>query len=122
MEKQISIVVAASGEIRDIALSEGATALEVLNEVGLQGYQLSRKGGDVLAPGTDLYLEAMDKEKLYATPEDVSVGIRALKAYLCFWISLNGCSEYPTWKTIGRSPPSRGDIKKQEFALLALDR
>ena len=75
MEKQISIVVAASGEIKDIALSEGATVKEVLQEASLQGYQLSRKGGEVLAPDTDLYSEAMDSEKLYATPEDVSVGV-----------------------------------------------
>ena len=75
MEKQVSIVVAASGEIKDIALSPGATVMEVLNEAGLQGYKLSRKGGELLAPDTDLYSEAMDSEKLYATPEDVSVGV-----------------------------------------------
>ena len=79
MEKQISIVVAASGEIRDIALSEGATVREVLKEIDLQGYQLSRKGGEVLNPNTNLYSEAMDGEKLYATPEDVSVGLGGSK-------------------------------------------
>lgn len=75
MEKQISIVVAASGEIKDIALTEGATIRDVLNEVQLQGYQLSKKGGEVLDPNADLYAEAADREKLYATPEDVSVGV-----------------------------------------------
>lgn len=74
MEKQVSIVVAASGEVKDIALSQGATVKEVLNEAGLRGYQLSRKGGEPLSPDTDLYSEATDSEKLYATPEDVSVG------------------------------------------------
>ena len=74
MEKQISIVVAASGEIKDIAISTGATVREVLNEAGLQGYQLSRKGGEPLDPDTDLFAETSDSEKLYATPEDVSVG------------------------------------------------
>ena len=78
MEKQVSIVVAASGEIKDIALSPGATVMEVLNEAGLQGYKLSRKGGELLAPDTDLYSEAMDTEKMYATPEDVSVGISGI--------------------------------------------
>ncbi len=74
MEKQVSIVVAASGEIKDIALSPGATVREVLNEAGLHGYQLSRKGGELLEPDTDLFEEATDSEKLYATPQDVSVG------------------------------------------------
>ncbi len=75
MEKQISIVVAASGDIKDIALSPGASVSEVLAEADLQGYQLSRKGGELLAPDADLYAVAMDSEKLYATPEDVSVGV-----------------------------------------------
>lgn len=74
MEKQVSIVVAASGEVKDVALSPGATVSEVLNEAGLQGYQLSRKGGEPLSPDTDLYEEANESEKLYATPQDVSVG------------------------------------------------
>ena len=74
MEKQVSIVVAASGEVKDIALAPGATVKEVLNEAGLRGYQLSRKGGEPLSPDTDLFVEATDSEKLYATPEDVSVG------------------------------------------------
>ena len=75
MEKQISIVIAASGEIKDIALTEGATIRDVLNEVQLQGYQLSKKGGEVLDPNADLFTMATDREKLYATPEDVSVGV-----------------------------------------------
>ena len=74
MEKQVSIVVAASGEVKDVALSPGATVKDVLNEAGLRGYQLSRKGGEPLSPDTDLHAEATDSETLYATPEDVSVG------------------------------------------------
>ena len=74
MEKQVGIVVAASGEIKDVALSPGATVREVLNEAGLQGYQLSRKGGEPLDPNTDLFEEATDAEKFFATPQDVSVG------------------------------------------------
>lgn len=74
MEKQISIVVAASGEVKDVAIASGATVREVLNEADLQGYQLSRKGGELLEPDTDLFEETTDSEKLYATPQDVSVG------------------------------------------------
>jgi len=64
MEKQISVVIAASGEIKDITLAEGATVRDVLSEIQLQGYQLSKKGGEVLDPNTDLYAEAKDSEKL----------------------------------------------------------
>ncbi len=74
MEKQFSIVVSGSDEIKDIGISPGATVLEVMNEVGLQGYQLSRKGGELLSPDTDLFEVVKESEKLFATPQDVSVG------------------------------------------------
>jgi hypothetical protein len=73
--KNISVVVAGSGEIRDLEIAPGVTVKEALNEAGLQGYQLSRKGNDKpLEPGTNLYDLVDNKEKLYATPEDVTVG------------------------------------------------
>jgi hypothetical protein len=75
LEKQISIVVAASGEIKDIAVTEGATVGEVMKEANLVGYQLTRKGGELLTSETDIYSTATDLEKFYATPEDVSVGV-----------------------------------------------
>ena len=74
MEKQISVVIAASGEIKDMALAEGTTIAKLLDEMGLDGYQISRQGGEVLGLTTDIYAEALDREKLYATPIDVSVG------------------------------------------------
>ncbi len=74
MEKQISIATAASDEVKDVTISPGVTTREVLDEVGLQGYQLSRKGGEPLGPDTDLFKNTSDGEKLFATPEDVSVG------------------------------------------------
>ena len=73
--KNISIVVAGSGEIRDLEIAPGVTVTEVLNEAGLQGYQLSHKGNDKpLESGANLYDLVGDNEKLFATPEDVSVG------------------------------------------------
>ena len=87
-EKQISIVVAASGEIKDIAVTEGATVGEVMREANLVGYQLTRNGGELLTPDLDIYSTAMDSEKFYATPEDVSVGVggSAPRVTLAAWV------------------------------------
>jgi len=74
-KKNISIVVAGSGEIRDLEIAPGVTVGEVLNTAGLQGYQVSRRGNvQPLEPGANLYELVENNEKLYATPEDVSVG------------------------------------------------
>jgi hypothetical protein len=73
-EKQITIVVAASGDSKDVMISPGATVREVLEEASLPGYQLSRKGGEPFTPNTDLSEEAAEGEKFYATPSNVSVG------------------------------------------------
>jgi len=54
---------------RKIAILPGATVNVVLNEINLRGYQLTRRGGEVLDPNTDLYTEAGDREWLYAIPE-----------------------------------------------------
>ena len=75
-EKQITIVIAASGEAKDVAVSPGATIEDIKTETGLKGYQISRKGGEPLPPNADVFTEVTDGEKLYATPEDVSVGGR----------------------------------------------
>ncbi len=74
MEKQISLVVAGSDVIKDMSISEGSTVQQVLENAELQGYKLSRKGGEPLAPDTDLFQESTNFEKLYASPGDVSVG------------------------------------------------
>jgi hypothetical protein len=69
------VVVAGSGQIKDIAITPGVTVKRVLEEAGLQdNYILSRKGSDAMANDADIYNLVSDKEKLYATPEDVSVG------------------------------------------------
>jgi hypothetical protein len=73
-EKQVSIVIAASGEVKDVAVSPGATVEDIKSETGLKGYQISRKGGEPLSSNADIFTEVANGEKLYATPEDVSVG------------------------------------------------
>lgn len=75
MQKVISVRVAGSDQIKDIAITPGVTPKRVLEEAGLgESYVLSRKGGDALVTDADIYNLVSDKEKLYATPEDVSVG------------------------------------------------
>jgi hypothetical protein len=75
-KKSISIVVVGgSEEVRDMEIAPGVTVAEVLREARLEGYQLSRQGSDrPFESGANLYDLVGDKEKLYATPEDVSVG------------------------------------------------
>ena len=74
MEKQISIVVAGSDVIKDMIISPGSTVQQVLDNADLQGYKLSKKGGEPLSPEADLFQESTNFEKFYASPEDVSVG------------------------------------------------
>lgn len=74
-ERQVSIVVAGSDVIKDMVISQGSTVQQVLDNAGLQGYKLSKKGGEPLAPDTDLFQESTNFEKFYASPEDVSVGV-----------------------------------------------
>lgn len=74
MEKQISLVVAGSDVIKDMVISPDSTVQQVLDNASLQGYKLSKRGGEPLAPDTDLFQESTNFEKFYASPEDVSVG------------------------------------------------
>ena len=62
-------------KILDLEIAPGVTVHEALKEAGLQGYQLSRRGNDQpLESRANLYDLVENNEKLYATPEDVSVG------------------------------------------------
>lgn len=73
-EKRVEITVAASGDSKEVMLQPGATVREVLSECGLDGYQLSRKGQEPLSPDLDLFKDAADSERFYATPSNLSVG------------------------------------------------
>lgn len=74
-EKAIRIVVGGSGVEKDLMISPGATAAEVVEEAGLGDYQIARKGEkEPLAPETDLYKEAAENETFYASPSKVKVG------------------------------------------------
>jgi len=73
-EKQVTITVSASGQVKELALSPGATVQEVLDEAGLQDYQLSIEGGEPFPLDADLYSLVEDGAKLSASPANPKVG------------------------------------------------
>ena len=73
-EKQVLITVSASGQVKELALSPGATVQEVLDEAGLQDYQLSKEGGEPFPLDGDLYSLVEDGDKLSASPANPKVG------------------------------------------------
>jgi hypothetical protein len=73
MEKQISVLVAADGEVK-FSISPGATVREVLQAADLQDYDLATRDGEVLKLDTDLFENADSYERFYATPHGCSFG------------------------------------------------
>lgn len=78
MEKSISIVVAGSDIIKDMVIAPGSTVSQILENAELQDYKLAKKGGEPLAPETDLFQESTNFEKFYASPGNITVGAGAL--------------------------------------------
>jgi hypothetical protein len=75
MKKNVALVVAGSGEIRDLTISPGTKVGELMTSTGLQGYLASR-GPDqpFLRPEDDLYEAVTEGAKLYAsTPAEAGV-------------------------------------------------
>ena len=68
MKKNISLVVAGSGEIRDLTISPGTKVGEVMAATGLQGYHVSQ-GPDrpFLRAEDDLYEAVTEGAKVYAS-------------------------------------------------------
>lgn len=68
MTKNVSLVVAGSGEIRDLSIGPGTTVEEVLEASGLRGYLVSQ-GPDqpFLQRDEDVYRAAPEGAKLYAS-------------------------------------------------------
>ncbi len=79
--KHITVVVAGSGDTKDIEITQGVTAGQVINEAGLEGYNLSKVGASAPFQATDdLYSQVDNHEKIYATPANVEVGISSVPA------------------------------------------
>ena len=73
MSKQAAIVIPGASEdaplgITDITLKPGTTVGEALEAVGLTGYVVRTKSGDILDARDNLYTRIQDGEKLFAAP------------------------------------------------------
>jgi hypothetical protein len=73
MVKNISVVIAGSGDIRDIGIKPGTTAGDILRQLNLNGYVLSKGQNEPpFGNGENIYPLVRDGDKLYAsTPATV---------------------------------------------------
>ena len=71
MAKDLTIVVAASGETKDITIEPGTTAEDILQQTGLRGYVLSKDGDSAgfFAPKQNVYPKVEDGQKLWASTD-----------------------------------------------------
>ena len=66
--KHLSVVVAGTGQIRDIEIEPGTTAGDILNQLELRDYLLSKGPNDpFLANGESVYDKVGDGEKIFAS-------------------------------------------------------
>lgn len=75
--KRIAVVVVASGQIHDLTINPGTTAREILREIGLEDYNLSRQNeSHPFALDQGVYEAVIDGEKLQAsTKVDVALDV-----------------------------------------------
>ena len=65
--KRAAVVIAGSGEVRDIDVMPGTTAGDVLRQLGLEGFVLGKDSGRHMFGETEsIYGEITDGEKLHA--------------------------------------------------------
>jgi hypothetical protein len=73
--KKLSVVVAGTGQIRDIEIQSGTTAGDVLHQLNLQDYLLSKGPNDpFFAAAESIYDKVKDGEKIFASTK-AEVGI-----------------------------------------------
>lgn len=76
--KNVTIAVAGSGgrkEFQDVSLMPGSRPRDVLAQLNLTGYQLTKPEGGAFGFGDDLYSAVADGQKIYATKADVEAGL-----------------------------------------------
>ncbi len=67
--KKLAIVVAGSGQIRDIEIRPGTTAGDILTQLNLGGYLLAKGPSEgFFASAEAVYDKVADGQKLFATP------------------------------------------------------
>ena len=75
--KNLSVVVAGSGQIRDVKIEPGTTARDVLTELNLPDYLLSKGPNDPFFAAADsIYDKVGDGEKIFASTK-AEVGLEA---------------------------------------------
>jgi hypothetical protein len=66
--KRLSVVVAGTGQIRDVEIQPGTTAGDVLNQLGLKDYLLSKGPNDpFFANAESVFDKVADGEKIFAS-------------------------------------------------------
>ena len=66
--KRLSVVVAGTGQIRDVEIQSGTTAGDVLNQLNLKDYLLSKGPNDpFFAAAESIYDKVGDGEKIFAS-------------------------------------------------------
>lgn len=66
--KKLSVVVAGSGQIKDLEIQPGTTAGDVLNQLSLRDYILSKGPNDpFFAAAESVYDKVGDGEKIFAS-------------------------------------------------------
>jgi len=66
--KKLSVVVAGTGQIRDVEIKPGTTAGDILNQLGLTDYLLSRGPNEpFFASAESVYDKVNDGEKIFAS-------------------------------------------------------
>ncbi len=78
--KKLSVVVAGSGQIRDVELEPGTTAGDILQQLGLPDYLLSKGPNEpFFASAESVYDKVKDGEKIFASTK-AEVGVLPLWA------------------------------------------
>lgn len=66
--KKLSVVVAGTGQIRDIEIQPGTAARDILDQLNLKGYLLSKGPNDpFFAAAESVYDKVADGEKIFAS-------------------------------------------------------
>ena len=76
MQKRIIIGIAGSDgkEFNDVAILPNTRAIDVLNQLKLEGFQLAKPEGGMFARTDNLYDLVADGQKVYAVKSDVEAG------------------------------------------------